>query len=461
MNESNVDYGVNCYCGDFGNLSDACMVACATLTSGMNFATCSTDAWTFLYNSNGWLLHHFLYVYSTFIYTQSVYGTLLWVFLYKFFEFLIFKAAGYDLLVIQSNPYVDSCTVNTTGFFVANFTKSDTYGKYGGMWSGNMEDERFMTDTFEHTQTDHWWQWSGSGVITVEDLFIKQPLLAIMGIALAYVHVYLLVWMTHYYHKNWIWFDSDKDKVDATVKKSIRGKLSTLINDGGEDDREKHVEIFKVIDFFPKYFEYDQVVGRYYPIRKWSVISRDVCGWGRDRESGNGYRKDTHLSDYVEKLESVPYVIKKGLWPPSAICGATVTNKYGGSKFWHFRKAYWCRLIQLLLLGTPAAALLGLTAPSSVGVIAGIMLYTFYVCVALLIFFGWNKYLFGGYDKNSNKDLMNINLLYIFWIITILVSAIIYAIPWSYRFVRVSLAFIILFTISIIYLIVVTTKIKR
>jgi hypothetical protein len=471
-----------CNCSDLLNLTDACTLACASVVSGSSYSTCTGDAWSFLYNSNGWLLQHFLYAYHSFMYTQNVGHTLLWVFLYRFLEILLFKIFGFDVLVIQKNPYVSECYINATGYLRTTFAKyQDNFDPmiYKGMWVPNLETQRFVSSTLYHTHNDHWWQWN-SGTYTIEDLFLKEPLLAIMGITLAYTHVYLFVWMRHYYHKKWFSFGRTSSNRSMHTPSHIESsvvntKNDTMIHHPDLDSRfyivyedfklseRKKIETFENVVFFPNYFYYDQISRIHIPTKTISYIKKNLCSDTTTTlpENFNTFqikmkkkRKEKLITEYKETLENIPYVIKNGLWPPNAILGRKILTQNGQSNYWCFRKLFWYRYIQIILLGTPASVLLGLSAPT-VGVGAGIFLYLFFVTSLLVLFYGWNTW---NYTDETNYS--NITLLYAFWFITVWVTGGIYSIPWSYRFIRILLSFSILFILSCFSIIYITSKTK-
>lgn len=384
----------------------ACIIPCHLHYDG--YLDSCTGGWNFLYRSNGWVLHHFMFAYHSYLYSHQWTTTLLWVYLWRTCELLIYLIAGISTLTVQHpnqlGTMIDHCdVVNASHLSFSYQTNADITAMYPYRFGDShvrLFDHHHDNYLPMHLRNasfvnDHWPR--EPFPFSLSDVLLREFSFAMLAIIVGWIHVYLFA------------TPCDKDS-------------------------------FRITSFFADYHYYDT------RSEKLEYYEDNVRGLRKQVEH-NTISQIHHVTTTTIKedhrwiYEKVGFMTRNGLWPPSAWFG------WRHGEFWSFRRIYWYHLIQMALLGTPAGILLGLYVPS-VGTNAGLILYLFFVTALLVVYYHWNTAM---YVYRHEKSVFRCRELYLFWILTLWVAVSCYTITSVERFFRLLIASGIVIIVTLLY----------
>lgn len=391
-----------CNC-DVSSILSACIIPCYLYLDG--YLDSCFGGWDFIYRSNGWVLHHFMFTYHSYMYSRDWSSTLLWVYLWRTCELLVFVIFGVSTLTVQHpnqlGTMIEHCGVfNQSHLSFSYHSHNDvafTYPYRFGDANVKLFDhhhDAVLPEVMRNLSfiNDHWPREPFPSALS--DVLLKEFSFALLAIITAWFHVYL--------------FATPRDK-----------------------------DSFRISSFFVKYHYYD---GRSEKVEYYADNVRGLRQYIESEEVTLYDATTTTEEDHRWVYEKLGFVARNGLWPPSLWFGNT------GDGFWNFRKMYWYHLIQMALLGTPSGILLGLFTPS-IGNNAGLVLYFFFTTCLLAIFYNWNTSM----TIYRNNSVYRCRELYIIWILTLWVTIGCYTITSINRFFRITMASGVLILVSLVY----------
>lgn len=292
------------------------------------------NTWEFLRSNSTWPLIHVILAYHAYMYGRSWKAVLLSYYLFKTFQIFFFAVLGLDYKWLFLDILVDDdYRTNPTGL-------------------ENQTDDDSWEDPFDHKDNFRC-------VFNVNEFLLGGTLLTILGIFLAWCHVYVLLGRfsrVSSFHPVTFWKSKDVSSAPCEIARSAMQRNKDLFPFGSR------------YGFWPLGLIFGLEVKHY---ASWFEEKEDWIPefWIYRPEDPNFDRSAMFEEGFVFQLSHM-----------SCFCHVARISEVA----WKFRRKFWKRWLQLTFLGTPSLLFYGLNDGRSLR--SGSVVYGFITCVLLLYY---------------------------------------------------------------------------